>query len=138
MTERMEPEYVAAMREHVEQLAEELDELRRLASEGSALPPLLYRAAERNLQLLTEACIGIAKQKLKASGLVVPSDSRQAFAKLAAMGADHSGTPWNKVIGLRNALVHDYLNLDPQIVTTVVREGHYETLLAFVREQLID
>ena len=137
MTERMEPEYVAAMREHVEQLAEELGELRRLASEGNALPPLLYRAAERNLQLLTEACIGIAKQKLKALGLVVPSESRQAFAKLAAMGADHSGTPWNKVIGLRNALVHDYLNLDPQIVTTVVREGHYETLLAFAREHLV-
>jgi uncharacterized protein YutE (UPF0331/DUF86 family) len=113
---------------------EELEELKALANVGDALPPLLYRAAERNLQLLTGACIGIAKQKLKALGGVVPSESRQAFAKLAAMGEDHSDTPWNKGIGLRNALMHDYLNLDPEIVTEVVREGPYERLLSFARE----
>lgn len=135
-TDAMEPEYVAAMREHVERLAEELGELRQLAADGTPLSPLLYRAGERNLQLLTEACIGIAKQKLKAKRVVVPSESRQAFAKLAAMDEDHSGTPWNKVIGLRNALVHDYLNLDPEIVNTVIREGHYETLLAFARQHV--
>lgn len=89
----MEPEYIAATREHVDQLAEELGELRRLASDGNPLPPLLYRAAERNLQLLTGACIGIPKQKIKAVAVVAPSESRQAFAKLAAMGEDHSGAP---------------------------------------------
>lgn len=134
----MEPEYSAAMREHVAQLAEELGELQRLAKENAALSPLLYRAAERNLQLLTEACIGIAKQKLKALGMTVPGDSRQAFSKLASLEGDHSGVPWNKVIGLRNALVHDYLNLDPQIVTGVIRDGHYEQLLTFVDEQLAE
>jgi uncharacterized protein YutE (UPF0331/DUF86 family) len=138
MTNPMEPEYVHAMQEHVGQLAEELGELQRLASESNSLPPLRYRAAERNLQRLTEACIGIAKQKLKALGLVVPSESRQAFAKLVAMGEDHSGTPWNKVIGLRNALVHDDLNLDAGIVNEVIREGHYRRLLAFAREQLAE
>lgn len=54
-TDAMEPEYAAAMREHVERLAEELGELRRLAADGTPLPPLLYRAGERNLLLLTEA-----------------------------------------------------------------------------------
>ena len=132
----MEPEYAAAMREHVAQLAEELAELQRLAHQEPALPALLYRAAERNLQLLTEACIGVAKQALKARGLTIPGDARQAFSKLAALDADHSGVPWNKVIGLRNALVHDYLNMGPQIVTGVVREGQYERLLTFVDEQL--
>ncbi|MBB3142011.1 type VII toxin-antitoxin system HepT family RNase toxin [Halomonas organivorans] len=132
----MEAEYIDAMREHLATLGEELDQLHQAATEPGGLNSLLYRAAERNLQLLTEACIGIAKQRLKSQGLVVPSDARQAFAKLQTQGHDHSGTPWNKVIGLRNALVHDYLNLDSDIVKNIIRQRDYQSLLAFAEEQL--
>lgn len=52
------------------------------------LTQIAYRAAERNLQLLIETCIGIAKQSLKAEGLEVPSDARQSFAKLKSFGLD--------------------------------------------------
>jgi len=38
------------------------------------------------MQLLIEACIGISKQAIKAKGKQVPSDARQAFNKLAALG----------------------------------------------------
>ncbi|GAB2798443.1 hypothetical protein GCM10027040_26410 [Halomonas shantousis] len=100
------------------------------------LPPLLYRAAERNLQLLTETCIGIAKQTLKARDTAVPNDARQTFAKLQALGMDNSGTPWNRVVGLRNALVHDYLNLDADIVIGIIRQRHYQQLLDFANAQL--
>ncbi|NLY16085.1 MAG: DUF86 domain-containing protein [Gammaproteobacteria bacterium] len=33
----------------------------------------------------------------------------QVFAKLKAEGQDHSQIPWNQVVGMRNALVHDYI-----------------------------
>jgi uncharacterized protein YutE (UPF0331/DUF86 family) len=132
----MEREYIDAMQEHLATLAEELAQLSQAATQPSGLSPLLYRAAERNLQLLTEACIGIAKQRLKALGQAVPSEARQAFAKLHRLGHDHSGTPWNKVIGLRNALVHDYLNLDAGIVESVIRQRDYQRLLDFAEAQL--
>ncbi|TFH87412.1 DUF86 domain-containing protein [Billgrantia azerbaijanica] len=124
------------MREHIATLAEELAQLHRAASRPEGLDPLLYRAAERNLQLLTEAGIGIAKQRLKSLGAVVPSDARQAFAKLQALGHDSSDTPWNKVIGLRNALVHDYLNLDAEIVESIIRRRDYQKLFDFAEAQL--
>ncbi len=84
-----------------------------------------------NLQLLIEACIRIAKQRLKSLAMVVPSDACQAFHKLQSQGHDSSQTPWNKVIGLRNALVHDYLDLDAEIVKGVIRNRDYRSLLAF-------
>ncbi|WP_110649657.1 type VII toxin-antitoxin system HepT family RNase toxin [Salinicola peritrichatus] len=132
----MESEYIDAMREHLAILEEELGQLHEAASRPGGLNGLLYRAAERNLQLLTEACIGIAKQRLKSLGTVVPSDARQAFAKLHNLGHDLSETPWNKVIGLRNALVHDYLKLDTAIVETIIRQRDYQRLIDFAREQL--
>nr|WP_084173720.1 DUF86 domain-containing protein [Halomonas sp. IOP_31] len=124
------------MREHLATLAEELEQLHQAASTPEGLNALLYRAAERNLQLLTEACIGIAKQRLKSLGVVVPSDARQAFSKLQSLNHDRSGTPWNKIIGLRNALVHDYLNLDAEIVKAIIRQRDYRSLLDFAERQL--
>ncbi|WP_458526446.1 type VII toxin-antitoxin system HepT family RNase toxin [Onishia taeanensis] len=132
----METEYVQAMREHLATIAEELELLYQAEHQPGGLNALLYRAAERNLQLLTEACIGIAKQRLKSLAMVVPSDARQAFQKLQSQGHDSSQTPWNKVIGLRNALVHDYLNLDAEIVKGIIRNRDYRSLLAFAEEQL--
>lgn len=132
----MEPEYAAAMREHVALLTEELDQLHALSQGAEPLSPLLYRAAERNLQLLTEACIGIAKQRLKALGKVVPNDARQAFERLRQLGHDSSNVPWRKVVGLRNALVHDYLNLDPAVVLQVIQTRDYRQLEEFARAQL--
>jgi uncharacterized protein YutE (UPF0331/DUF86 family) len=105
---------------------------------GARPGPLLHRAAERNLQLLTEACIGIAKQRLKSLGSVVPSDARKAFEKLRSLGYDDSDIPWNKVIGLRNALVHDYLNLDDAIVADIIRRKEYRQLLELAGKQLED
>jgi uncharacterized protein YutE (UPF0331/DUF86 family) len=131
----MDSFYRDAMAEQVTGLEEELTDIRQLLSSGE--PSLLiYRATERSLQLLIEACIGIAKQTLKAKSKQVPSDARQVFIKLAALGLDKSDIDWNRIIGMRNALVHDYLNLDPKRVTAVIRDGQYLELLSFARSCL--
>ncbi|MGJ7461837.1 HepT-like ribonuclease domain-containing protein [Halomonas sp. MA07-2] len=52
------------------------------------------------------------------------------------MGHDSSGTPWHKVIGLLNALVHDYLNLDAAINKDIIRRCDYQRLLDFAERQL--
>lgn len=134
----MEEEYIDAMREHCATLAEELEQLHQAALSPQGLSPLLHRAAERNLQLLTEACIGIVKQRLKSLGSVVPSDARKAFDKLRSLGYDDSDIPWSKVIGLRNALVHNYLNLDDSIVAGIISRKEYQQLLEFAGKQLED
>ena len=77
----MEEAYKIAMREHLAQIEEEMNEIEALASANN-LSALAYRAAERNLQLLIMACIGIAKQVLKANDFQVPIDAREVFSKL--------------------------------------------------------
>lgn len=123
--------YKSAMREQLKQLREELLEIQTMLADQGYLSRIAYRAAERNLQLLVESCIGIAKQTLKAQGLEVPSDARQSFAKLKSLGLDPSDIPWTKVVGMRNALVHDYLNLDPERINEVIANGHYVKLFEF-------
>lgn|SRR5690606_2078532 len=132
----MDNAYRLAMQEHIAELAEELQQIGGIIQQQGYMPTLIYRAAERNLQLLTEACIGIAKQKLKEKGLHVPTEARQAFEKLKAEGLDNSGIPWQQVIGMRNALVHDYLNLDRQRVAEVITSGKYTALIEFAKQAL--
>lgn len=134
----MDDVYRLAMQEQIAQLKEELSEIEKMLDSSEHLSMLAYRAAERNLQLLIEACIGIAKQTLKAQGCQTPADARQVFAKLKAKGMDPTDTPWPQVIGMRNALVHDYLNLDPERITSVIASQHYLKLLTFAESMLKD
>ena len=132
----MEEAYVFYMLERVSGLKEEIEDILAELVKNPAPSRMVYRSAERSLQLLTEACIGIAKRTLKAEGKQVPSDARQAFSKLKSLGLDSTSADWNRIIGMRNALVHDYLNIEPDRVLDVIRLKHYEVLLDFAAERL--
>jgi uncharacterized protein YutE (UPF0331/DUF86 family) len=132
----MDEAYRDAMLEHLALLEEDLEQLQSQVEPGLALSRIAYRAAERNLQLLIEACIGIAKQTLKARGHVVSADARQVLTQITSMGLDHSGLDWRRVIGMRNALVHDYLNFNPEIVLDILRSGRHVRLLNYGRQLL--
>lgn len=127
----MDESYRLAMQEQVAQLDEELTEIKRFIEEQEYMPTIVYRATERNLQLLVEACIGIAKHTLKSAGKTVPSEARQVFEKLRAEGYDNSSIPWKKVVGMRNALVHDYLNVDRERILELIKKGSYCDLFDF-------
>lgn len=43
---------------------------------------------------------------------------------------------WRKIIGLRNALVHDYLNINPEIIRSVIAQGYSEQLFIFASQGL--
>lgn len=135
---KLDEYYQDSMLEHLKELREEMAEYRSMLPESGSPSMMLYRAIERTMQLLIEACIGIAKQGLKASGKEAPSDARKAFEKIKAMGLDHTEADWNRIIGMRNALVHDYLNLDPEKVLAVVRKGQHEELFSFAFSVLED
>ena len=38
---------------------------------------------------------------------------------------------------MRNALVHDYLNINPEIIEQLIRENEYSSLVAFAQEELV-
>ena len=87
------------------------------------------------MQVLIEACIGVAKQWLKHQKKNVPSDARETIQKLADCQqiTQEEADKWTKVIGMRNAIVHDYLNLDRRILKAVVETGTYKSLQQFVK-----
>ena len=125
--------YVASIKEHVAECVEDLNELAKIAGQRE-WSRIERKAVERLLQVLIEACVGIAKQWLKHQKKVVPSDAYQAMQKLAdyqQLSAEEL-QKWHKVIGMRNAIVHDYLNLDPRILKSVVVSKSYRDLQNFI------
>ena len=112
-------------------LLSELNELNAIINERP-LTRFEYRAAERSLQVLIEACIGIAKHWSKSLLGVAPADAYSAFQRLSEKGIDQvNQVDWRLIIGMRNALVHDYLNIDTAVVEQVVRERHYMNIHSF-------
>lgn len=129
--------YITALRTSMERYRAELAEIAEILEERS-LSRLEYRAAERTLQVSIEGCIGVAKHWSKQLAGHSPQDAYQAFEILAQEGQiDQSELAgWRKVIGLRNVLVHDYLNIDPQIVRSVIRQHYTDNLFLFVEQGL--
>jgi uncharacterized protein YutE (UPF0331/DUF86 family) len=121
--------YSASMQDHIQQLVSQLDQL---ASIDRSLNQFESLAAERLLQVLIEACIGISKHWVKHQGLGIASDANSAFILLDQSGQwTNKELDWRKIIGLRNALVHDYLNIDQQVILDVVNKRRYKALAEF-------
>lgn len=127
--------YSASMQEHLIELKEQLAEIEAIAIQRP-LSAIEYRALERNLQLLIEACIGIAKRVLKGQKCNPPSEARKVFEKLAAKGLDQTNIEWTKVIGMRNAIVHDYLDIDANRITSVLTNKDYLKLFTFAQQYI--
>lgn len=111
-----------------------LDDARLQMQDNGVLSSLEENGVLHALQVLIENAIGKAKQLLKASNEVVPVSAYDAFAALAQIGViDKSElSAWNAVIGLRNRIVHEYINIDIARMLQWVREGHDEFVVAFL------
>ena len=129
--------YIGALRISLSRYKAELSEIRAILV-LRALSNLEYRAAERILQVSIEASIGVAKHWAKTLAGHTPQDAYQAFEILAQRGELSPDTliGWRKIIGLRNALVHDYLNIDPEIIRSVIAQGYSDQLFTFADQGL--
>lgn len=111
-----------------------LDEARLKLETGQPLSLLEQSGILHALQVLTENAIGKAKHVLKAAGESVPVSAYDAFASLARRGAVPAEelAKWNNVIGIRNRIVHDYMNIDMNVVFNLVREVKYRFVAEFL------
>ena len=117
------------------------DEARQALSAGRPLSRLERNGVLHAFQVLVEKAIGMAKHLLKDRGEPLPTASALASVSggpLPVSGYDsfsalcRSGIlqpsdleSWNRFIGLRNRIVHDYMNLDMERVLDLVRSEGY-------------
>lgn len=132
----MDNTYIESMTAHLNQLEKELEGLSKIVQERS-LGQYEYRAAERTLQITIEACIGIAKHWCKKIDGIAPISAYQAFERLAEHKVIESNkNQWKQIIGMRNALVHDYLNIDHNVIEYLLSSLQYLALFQFARNGL--
>jgi uncharacterized protein YutE (UPF0331/DUF86 family) len=113
-----------------------LGQAKQALQQAHLLSPLEQAGVLHTLQILIENVIGKAKQLLKANAQPIPVSGYEAFKALANAGrvplADlHS---WNAVIGLRNRIVHDYMNIDMDQVLALVAAGKEQFIVQFLLE----
>jgi uncharacterized protein YutE (UPF0331/DUF86 family) len=106
-----------------------------ILAQGRALSLLEQGGVLHALQVLIENAIGKAKQTLKARGEPVPVSAYDAFAAMANAGLlpPQELASWNSVVGLRNRIVHDYMNIDMQQVTAMVMADKHLFVIEFLQ-----
>lgn len=111
-----------------------LDEARDKLISGILLSRLEENGVLHAYQVLIENAIGKAKQLLKAENEPVPVSAYDAFVSLVRIKKVSSEdlTAWNATIGLRNRIVHEYMNIDINIVLELVRDQRHQFVIDFL------
>lgn len=111
-----------------------LDEARSILLKDGSLSRLEQNGVLHALQILVENAVGKAKQLLKASNKQVPLSAYDGFLGLADLGIVKKSDliAWNAAIGLRNRIVHDYMNIDMSRVLDLVKNEQYRFITDFL------
>lgn len=127
--------YVMALTEQVEQYLSGLDELSDFLKQRT-LSFNERSAAERGLQVIVEAAIGCSKHYLKSRGKPVPSEARASIERVyeSLMLSEPDINDIRGSIGMRNAIIHDYLNLDWGKLEVVLRDKKYHRVSDYIRK----
>jgi uncharacterized protein YutE (UPF0331/DUF86 family) len=111
-----------------------LAQAKSILQQGRALSPLEQAGVLHALQVLIENAIGKAKQLLKAGDQPVPVSAYDAFKALANRDQlTQAELPaWNAIIGLRNRIVHDYMNIDMDQVMSLIAGNKDQFVVRFL------
>lgn len=115
-----------------------LEEAKQRILSGAPLSRLEQSGVLHALQVLIENAIGKSKHLLKSAGVPVPVSAYDAFASLEQYGdiSSQEIQQWNSVIGLRNRIVHDYMNIDMGIIYELITNNRHQFIAAFLRKTM--
>jgi uncharacterized protein YutE (UPF0331/DUF86 family) len=115
-----------------------LDEAKQRIVSGAPLSRLEQSGVLHALQVLIENAIGKSKHLLKSIEEPVPVSAYDAFASLEQRGniTLQELTQWNAAIGLRNRIVHDYMNIDINFIYELITSNHHQFIGEFLRKPL--
>lgn len=116
-----------------------LDEAKRRILSGAPLSRLEQSGVLHALQVLMENAIGKSKHLLKSAGEQVPVSAYDAFASLERHGTIslQELEQWNSAIGMRNRIVHDYMNVDMQVVYELITKDRHQFIADFLRKPIL-
>jgi len=126
--------YAQETRRLASELGGVLAEVRQLLQAQHTLSKLEQSGALHAIQVLTENSIGKAKVILKSQGQTVPVSAYDAFSKLHALGYINADQlrDWTAAIGMRNRIVHEYLNVSITVVEEIIVKQYYQLQIDFL------
>jgi uncharacterized protein YutE (UPF0331/DUF86 family) len=81
---------------------------------------VLRSMAERALQVAAEIMIDIAERIIALNNAGPAAGSAEAIDKLVRLGVIESAEPYRSMVRFRNLIVHEYEEIDPQILYTLI------------------
>jgi len=130
--------YVQETRRLASELGGVLAEVRQLLQAQHPLSKLEQSGALHAIQVLTENSIGKAKVILKSHGQSVPVSAYDAFTKLQTLGYINSDQlrDWTAAVGMRNRIVHEYLNVSMAVVEEIIVKQQYQLQIDFLMAEM--
>jgi uncharacterized protein YutE (UPF0331/DUF86 family) len=115
-----------------------LDEAKQRLIDGDPLTRLEQGGVLHALQVLIENSIGKAKHLLKQANKSIPVSAYDTFASLEQNNLISSSelTQWNAVIGMRNRIVHDYMNIEMDVIYELITNDRHQFIGAFLRQPI--
>jgi len=103
----------------------DLEEAREITLREFLIDKIKRRFVERTLQLAIEACLDIGSHLISDLQLREPKKNRDIFIILVENGilSEQARGNFAAMAGFRNIIVHDYAQLDPEIVYRSLRQG---------------
>ncbi len=111
-----------------------LNQARTALRSAHTLSPLEENGVLHALQILIENAIGKCKQLLKASGQPVPVSAQDAFSALVGLQrvTPQDLASWVRIVGLRNRIVHDYMNISMPLVISFLTAAQEQFVVDFL------
>lgn len=135
----VDAESIAARLDRLTPLLEELDEIRASGHDAYKAEFRSRLAADHAIQLAIQICIDIGAHLIAELGLETPSEYRGVFENLRKAGLDPQlAERLADAAGMRNVLVHDYLEVDDEAVWDALgRLDELRRFAAFAQQQLV-
>ena len=111
-----------------------LSEVKQRLALSESLSRLEQNGVLHTLQILIENAIGKCKHLLKSLDESIPVSAYDAFASLERRGiiTQQQLTHWNAIIGMRNRIVHDYMNVDINIIYLLITNNGHQMIGEFL------